>query len=42
MIYDSERKDVLNELTDTQGSIATDVEMLPTVHMRHHDHSWRR
>jgi len=42
MIYDSERKDVLDELTDTQGSIATDVEMLPTVHMRHHDHSWHR
>jgi hypothetical protein len=42
MIYDSERKDVLNELTDANGSVAIDVEMLPTVHMRHHGHSWRR
>ena len=42
VIYDSERKDVLDELTDTQGSVATDVEMLPNVHMRHHGHPWYR
>lgn len=42
MIYDSDRKDVLAELTDADGSVATDVEMLPNIHMRHHGHAWRR
>jgi hypothetical protein len=42
VIYDGDRKDVLDEMTDTQGSVATEVEMLPNVHTRHHGSPWHR